>query len=368
VKKWTLNSSPLDAVRELRQDMKRAEKKDSTRLNEEQVIEAIWKILSSLRTKRLLPLPQTHRKSADPFSDDVVWIKEDRKKIERFIVAKADMIVSSTDVPRQMSPRQISFKAVTSCVSDFAAKGVKPSFGIVSIALSRVSSTRGFVRGLARGLKNACLAYGICILGGDTNESRDETVIDFCLFGFADRIVRRDGARVGDLVAVSGPFGLQASGLKILVEGDSTRLVSSNSFRRRAVASVLNPVARLEVGLEVSKYLTSSIDSSDGLALSLYQLAEASKVCFELDHIPIASGVEKFAKDNFLDPLDLALFGGEEYELVCTFNESQRKLMESKGFTVIGRVSEGAVRKMPLVKYEDKVVPRKGWIHLTGCS
>lgn len=346
---------------------KKEKDKDSKRLNEEEIIEVIWKILSDFRSQWPLRLSQRDKKSADPFSDDVVWIK-DRKRSERLIVAKADMIVSSTDVPKQMSPRQISFKAVTSCVSDFAAKGVKPSFGIVSIALPRVSSTKEFVTGLAMGLRSACLAYRICLLGGDTNESQAETVIDFCLFGFADRIVRRDGAKVGDLVAVSGPFGLQASGLKILLEADSTKFASSNSFRRRAVASVLNPVAKLEVGLEASKHLTSSIDSSDGLALSLYQLAEASKVSFELDQIPIAPGVEKFARENSLNPLNLALFGGEEYELVCTLNESERKLMESKGFTVIGRVAEEATRKMPLVKYEGKVVPRKGWIHLSRDS
>lgn len=317
-------------------------------LNEWQTVDLLWRIIGQ-------------KGAGDPFSDDVTWFKNCSGKL---VVFKADMLVSSTDAPRQMTPKEIGSKAIVACVSDFAAKGVQPSFAVVSFAIPRSKSNNRFLTGLARGFKLAETSYGLKILGGDTGESKSEVIVDCSMIGFADRVIKRAGAHVGDLIGTTGYFGLQSSGLKILLGQGKKMSLPSQNFRDAATKSVLNPRAKLDLGLKIARYATSSIDSSDGLALSLYLLAESSKVDFLLDQIPMAPGVEGFAKLNSLDASSLALFGGEEYELVFTFPKNYEKQVKKLGVKVIGKV----LRKTPLgnrskVFSRSRVVPRKGYVH-----
>ncbi|MCL5068236.1 MAG: hypothetical protein M1368_07780, partial [Thaumarchaeota archaeon] len=200
----------------------------------------------------------------------------------------------------------------------------------------------------------------ILIIGGDTNSSTSGTVIDCSLSGFSDSVVKRRGAKHGDLIGVSGNFGLQSSGLALLLGRAKS---TDPSFRKRAEESVLNPNARLLLGLRISRYLSSCIDSSDGLALSLYHLAESSNVDMLLDSIPLAEGITEFASENALRTNDLALFGGEEYELVFTFDMRHAKALSREGIITIGRVVGTKKESYPSVYYLGKRIARRGWIH-----
>ena len=147
------------------------------------------------------------------FDDDVVAFPMSQG---RLVVLKTDMLVGSTDVPPGMTLRQAARKSVVSTVSDFAAKGVQPRGLLVSLGLPppvRLSS----VKEIALGLKGGANEYGCRILGGDTSET-DDFVIDCIGFGFGGTggILRRDGARLGDVVAVTGEFGKTSAGLRIL--------------------------------------------------------------------------------------------------------------------------------------------------------
>ena len=229
------------------------------------------------------------------------------------LVLKCDMLVSSTDVPAQMKPWQIARKSVVSCASDLAAKGAKPIAAMISLGIPKTADSK-FVRGLADGVARASREFGVKIVGGDTNES-SELVIDCCMIGnIGSNMVSRAGAHPGDVVVVSGLFGLPAAGLKILLKGSH----ASNSFGRRAIRSVMEPAPRQEFGAALAKYFSSSIDSSDGLATSLYELARGSGTDMTIDNIPAAPGIEGFASDNGLDSRDLVFHGGEEYEIVAT--------------------------------------------------
>jgi thiamine-monophosphate kinase len=123
---------------------------------------------------------------------------------------------------------------------------------------------------------------------------------------------------------------------------------AAGAFRKQAAESVLMPAPRQRFGLALAKYFSSSIDSSDGLAISLYELASQSKVDIAVDNIPVADGVEKFAQENGLDARELVLHGGEEYEIVATIPKA--KLMQAEAAAreanvdlhVIGRVRKGA--------------------------
>jgi thiamine-monophosphate kinase len=297
----------------------------------------------------------------DPFNDDAAWVRNSRRK--KFLVAKADMMVASTDAPPGMTPEQMARKAVVACVSDLAAKGVKPSYCLVSLGLPKKLANTSFISGIASGFSRAEAEYGLKIIGGDTNSTLEDPIFDCSVFGYSDILIKRSGARIGDLVGVSGKFGYPPAGLLLLMGKAKS---SDPYFNDRARQSVLEPQARLDLGLRAARLLSSCIDCSDGLAISLYHLAQSSGVDFELSKAPAGEGLDGFASENSLDPNELVFYGGEEYELVCTFNPRHSLMLSRLGISVIGSVvsrkeeKEGAA---PKVTFESSVLPRRGWLH-----
>jgi len=267
-----------------------------------------------------------------PFGDDVSAIDLDADKLA---VIKTDMLVGKTDVPPGMSLRQAARKAVVMNISDFAAKGVKPLVLLVALGLPG-SFTEEDVRQIGLGLNEGAREYDAYVIGGDTNEASD-LVISCSLLGTCDKhvLVKRSSAKPGDFVAVTGDFGETSCGLKILLEG----ALASEELKKALTEAVLMPKARLREGLALAKTgaLTASIDSSDGLAWSLYELSDASNVGFIIDNLPIAPEAYEFAENLDLDPLELGLYGGEEYELIVTvkpelWEKASTAVIERKGW------------------------------------
>jgi thiamine-monophosphate kinase len=304
-------------------------KKDEE-LGERKIIEIIQSRL------KLMP------KTPVPFGDDVSACSIGRSSLA---VLKTDMLVDKTDIPSGMSLRQAARKAVIMNVSDFAAKGVEPTAVLVSLGLPR-DLTRKDIEQIGDGLNEGAREYGAYVIGGDTGESSD-LVISVSLFGLARKsaLMLRSGARPGDVVAVTGSFGRTAAGLRILLHDLKARA----NVRSKLVGSVLMPKARLKEGLALgrTKAVTASIDSSDGLAWSLHEIARSSSVGFLIDTVPASKEVEEFAKMNELDPIELTFYGGEEYELVVTLKPRSfgkaRKAAEQVGGELlpIGRVTTG---------------------------
>jgi thiamine-monophosphate kinase len=284
---------------------------------------------------------------------------DDVAMVGRNIVFKADMLVASTDVPPGMEAWQIARKSIVSCVSDLAAKGVRPHAAMISLGMPK-NCTRPYVEGLARGFAGASKEFGVKIVGGDTNEAAG-LVIDCSMIGFANKIPTRSGARPGDAVVVSGMFGLPPAGLAILMRNAA----AAGAFRKQAADSVLFPEPRQRFGRALAKYFSSSIDSSDGLAISLYELAGQSKADIAVHSIPVANGVEKFAQDNNLDPHELVFHGGEEYEIVATIPKAKIKQAEAAatkakvGLQIIGRVERG----LGNVFVGKKLLENRGYLH-----
>src|SRR5438105_3771074 len=164
-----------------------------------------------LMAKRFGGLPEGYV----PIGDDVALIPPGTRG--KGVVLKCDMLVAKTDVPPGMSLKMAARKAVAMCVSDFAAKGVRPTAFMISLGLRRETPEDEVVE-LASGLLEASREWDLKLVGGDTNET-EGLIIDCMMVGFADGIVRRDGARPGEFVVTSGTFGQTAAGLKILVEG-----------------------------------------------------------------------------------------------------------------------------------------------------
>jgi thiamine-monophosphate kinase len=269
------------------------------------------------------------------------------------------MLVASTDVPHGMEPWQVARKSVVSCVSDLAAKGVQPHAAMISLGLPK-NCTRPYVEGLAKGFAGSSKEFGVKIVGGDTNEANG-LVIDCSMIGFASKMPTRKGAKPGDVVVTSGMFGLPPAGLEILMRNAK----GTGVFRKHAVESVLVPKPRQRFGLALAKFFSSSIDSSDGLAITLYELANQSRVNIVIDSVPAADGVEKFARENGLDAHELVFHGGEEYEIVATVPKStlKRAISAAKksgiALHVIGRVQRGRGD----VFVGKKSLEKRGYVH-----
>ena len=279
------------------------------------------------------------------------------------MVVKSDMLVGRTDLPRGMSYRQAARKAVASCVSDFAAKGVAPDSFLISLGLPRGISERE-AKELAEGFADAAREWKVKLVGGDTNEA-DDLVIDCTMLGFGEEITPRGGAKAGELVLTTGEFGLSSAGLKILLEGAK----AEPGFREVAVGRVLKPDPRLELGVAISRYLTASIDSSDGLATCLHSIARMGGVGINLTRLPFGKGLERFALTNGYKVEELVLYGGEEYEIVGTlpkkaYSRASRAARSQRGeLLVIGETTtEGGVRLM--TGGEEGLIQDRGWVHL----
>ncbi len=296
-----------------------------------------------------------------PFGDDVSLIRTKNN----FVVVKTDMLVGKTDIPPKMTLKQASRKSIIMNISDFAAKGVKPHAMLVSLGLPNYLFEED-IKEIGRGLNEAIREYGAYIIGGDTNEAED-IVISCSLFGFCGKkIITRSGAEPGDLVAVTGSFGKTSCGLKILLEG----LNVEKRIEDPLIESILMPKARLQEGIRLAKedLLSSSIDSSDGLSWSLYELSKASEVGFSLFNIPISKEVFKFAEKFKINPLELALYGGEEYELIMTLKpyswKKVKKIIENIG-TEVSLIGEVTKKRKIKLKTDNKIflIEKKGWEH-----
>jgi thiamine-monophosphate kinase len=236
-------------------------------------------------------------------------------------VVKSDMLVQDTDVPPGMKLHDISRKSMVSCVSDFACKGIRPRCAIISLALPR-GITKREINDLAEGFAKASKQFGIKIIGGDINEGK-EIVIDVSMFGIGDNIVGRSGAKNGDIIITSGPFGYTSSALEIILHNRR----AETRFLKNSRKSVFMPTPRLEFGLRAAKYFSSSMDSSDGLSITLNDMCAQSRKRFVITKLPVGKDVVEFARKNRISLMDLVFCGGEEYEIVATISQKNLGLV-----------------------------------------
>lgn len=280
---------------------------------------------------------------------------------------KVDMLVRSTDVPPGMSYFQVGRKAFVSAVSDFAAKGVRPSLALISLGVPR-DMNDGDIKGMIDGLTSAAAKYGAKIVGGDVNEAKD-LVIDVVLVGRYKKAVRRGGMRCGDLVFATGNFGLTSVGLDHLLRGARVE----EPLLSLALKQVYEPEPPLSFGIRAVEagYFTASMDSSDGLAITLNEMADQSGKGVELSSLPVDNSILRNMEEQGRDVVKDVFFGGEEYQVVFTAPEEAREglleLAREEGVLVheIGRVS--CAQPGVYLRYKGSTIkiPKAGWVHLS---
>ncbi|NIP62192.1 MAG: thiamine-phosphate kinase [Nitrosopumilaceae archaeon] len=284
-------------------------------------------------------------------------------KVSGNCIIKVDTLVESTDIPPKSPLLFAAKKSIVGPVSDFAAKGVLPQYGIISVNIPR-RFTKKQVQDVATGIAVGAKEYGLKILGGDTNEGQ-ELVLNVCISGTSERISKRIGAKVGDSIFVTGPFGYSSSGLEILLK----KKKASQNFAKISKMAVLEPQAKLWFGSKCARYFSSSMDSSDGLSTTLHELARQSKFKFAIKKPPVNPDVLEFAKKNNLDWKNLVFHGGEEYEIVFTARQKDlariKKIARSTQTQLIeiGTVEKGKGVTLQENEHTEKILD-KGWSHL----
>lgn len=314
--------------------------------------------MKKLDESEIIKIFQNKFSNRDFVSEDVEMFNLGKNKI----AVKIDTMVESTDIPPKMKLGDAARKSIVACVSDFASKGLKPEYGIISVNIPK-SISRIKIHEIAKGFKNACNEFDISIIGGDTNSGK-EIVFNVCIFGKGEKIPSRRGSRNNDLVFVTGPFGYTSAGLRILLGNKR----GDKKLMNKAINSVLKPKPRLVFGLQNKKYFSSSMDSSDGLSTTLNEMAKQSKKRFVINNIPVRKDLEKYARSQKLNLKKLVFHGGEEYEFIFTISPKYKQLVKRNARLVntpiieIGYVTTG---KGVFVKDEEKYKKLKdlGWDH-----
>lgn len=281
---------------------------------------------------------------------------------------------------RTASFADIGYRAAVANLSDIAAMGGKPQYLLIAVAIPR-QSTSGEVHQLYQGLMSACRSQSVRLIGGDISASKGGWFLSVALVGMVapQRALLRKGAKAGDLVYVTGTLGDSLAGLSLLNESTSRQHRSrktdtlSRTHRQLLVKRHLRPTARVKEGqwLSAGRLATAAIDLSDGLSGDLRHLCEESRVGVEVDlsAIPLSAACRAYAQARGLDPVALALAGGEDYELLFTIAPRNQARLEreakQRGFrlTRIGTIRSArlgiraqlpgkASRPLPVTSYE----------------
>lgn len=307
----------------------------------------------------------------------VVSIGDDAAIVEpgnQELVLTSDMLVEGVhfDLPA-VSGHDLGYKSITVSVSDIAAMGGSPRYGLVSVALPRSVET-AWVMEVYGGVREAADEYGMAVVGGDTSRS-DGHVVSVTAVGTVRRgsAVTRSGGRPGDHLVVTGALGAAAGGLRLATEPpNEVRGALGSGWGRDLVQAYLRPAARVGEGETLAQMgATAMIDVSDGLALDLSRLCTESGTgaTLRLGDVPLASGLEELGRLLRVDPLELALHGGEDYELLACLpadavEPTRERLRERYGtsLTPVGELTDADLMAVDVDGRRKPLEPR-GWDH-----
>jgi len=244
-------------------------------------------------------------------------------------VITTDLLVEDIDFRRTTAPALLlGHKALAVSLSDIAAMGARPRWSLISIGVPEDVWQSEFVDQFYEGLKSLANRYDVKLIGGDTSRTNEKIVIDSILLGecTAAHAVHRTGAEPGDQIFVTGSLGGAAAGLRLIERGAhlaEQNLADDDSQKiDHVLLRQLRPEPRVGWGMVLGdeRLATAMIDISDGLSSDLNHLCSASGVgaLIESSLLPIDHQVVELCGRRALDPLQLALHGGEDFELLFT--------------------------------------------------
>ncbi len=257
------------------------------------------------------------------------------------LLLTTDMLHETTDFPDGVTSYTVGWRTAAVSLSDVGGSGGR------ALAVVAVYGAPDFedVEEFVRGARDACESVGAEYVGGDLDGHDERTVVSTAL-GAADEPVGRDGTRPGDAVAVTGALGRTAVALREFDEGEFER--ANELFR-------FDP--RVAEGVALAPHATAMTDLSDGIAVGLHNLADESRVAFD---------VERGALPTLADAREEDIFVGEDYELLFTLPQDQtdtaRDALEEAG-TEMTLVGEAVEKRDANVKMNGEALGRRGYEH-----
>ncbi|HKR21087.1 MAG TPA: thiamine-phosphate kinase [Pyrinomonadaceae bacterium] len=268
-----------------------------------------------------------------PVSSSVTGIGDDAAVFQvaagKETVITTDLLVEDIDFRRTTTtPYLLGHKALAVSLSDIAAMGARPRWSLTSFGITSDVWQTDFATDFYSGLFELANRYGVQLIGGDTSRTDDKILIDSIVIGecSANQAVKRTGAKPGDQIFVTGSLGGAAAGLRLVERGAhlaEQKLDHEDSQKfDHLLLRQLRPEPRVGWGIILGeeRLATSMIDISDGLSSDLNHLCEASETGALIDSslLPIDRQVIELCGRRALDPLQLALHGGEDFELLFT--------------------------------------------------
>lgn len=267
-------------------------------------------------------------------------------------VITTDLLIEDVDFRRTtIPPHLLGHKALAVSLSDIAAMGARPRWSLISIGIPADVWETDFVDRMYSGWFELANRYDVQLIGGDTSRTDEKIVIDSIVLGecATDQAVKRSGAKPGDQIFVTGSLGAAAAGLRLVERGAHLAEQTPDDEETQKLDGVLlrqlRPEPRVGWGIVLGeeRLATSMIDISDGLSSDLNHVCEASGVGALIDSslLPIDHQVTELCGRRALDPLQLALHGGEDFELLFTVNPKDiTRLPRRVDATPITRIGE----------------------------
>ncbi len=274
----------------------------------------------------------------------VVGIGDDSavvKPIQKNLLVTTDMMIEGIHFDLSfITPYQLGFKLISINVSDIYAMGGKPLYTILNIAVNK-KIDKNIIEQFLDGVKDAQRKYNTLLIGGDLSATYGGMALSATILGYADRHIKRSGAATGDKIYITGYLGDSACGLELLkrlkkpMSLVTRRKVHGAKSRGRRVVraqslmglsrDIVEPLLRRHLMPEVRypqkfRVATSMIDVSDGLLIDLSRICDESRVGARIykEKIPLSPELKQVAQYLGISPLQLALSGGEDYELLFT--------------------------------------------------
>ena len=264
-------------------------------------------------------------------------------------VLTTDMLHETTDFPAETTRYTAGWRSVGASLSDVAAMGAAATAAVAVYAAPEFEEAA--LESFVAGASDVCEAVGAEYVGGDLDESREFTAATTAL-GRTDDPVTRSGASPGEVVCVTGTLGRTGAALRLFESGKTERANDLFRFEPRVAA-----------GRKLAPYATAMMDSSDGLARSLHQLAEASDCGFSVERgaLPVDESVREVA-DGEAEVRELSVFFGEDFELVFTVPEEDLSAIRSESPTPISVIGD-VTNVNSGVRMDGEELPDRGYTH-----
>ncbi len=295
--------------------------------------------------------------------DDCAILQPDPDKL---LVVSTDTLVSGRHFFANTSPENIGYKSLAVNLSDLAAMGAKPAW--VSLALTMPQADQDWLRRFVSGFGELARSHSLELIGGDLTQGPLSITVTIHGYASPEYVLQRQGACIGDLIAVSGNLGSAALALQQLM---AVSVTGGRDVNDDLLEALHRPQPRVQLGMQLAQFATSCIDISDGLLSDLGHICHASGCQAEIQLASLPCHQAVLHEIDQTNSWDIPLTGGDDYELCFTLKPSDADLLADisqqagVAVTVIGEMKRGAGVVCMDDKHQVVEITSSGFMHFS---